>query len=110
MNNTNLRQSLKRVLLPFWTSSSRWQGWRWLLLLLGLLLAISYANIRVSFAERSVFTALGAKDGPQFWHYLLMYACVLAASVPIVGSFGWVKASWRSRGVSGSPRTFSGAT
>ncbi|MBX9692369.1 MAG: ATP-binding cassette domain-containing protein, partial [Cyanobacteria bacterium] len=99
MNNTSLRQSLKRVLLPFWISSSKWRGWSWLLLLLGLLFAISYVNIRISYSERSVFTALGLKDSTQFWRNLIVYACVLAASVPVVGSFGWVKAklemAWR---------------
>ncbi len=99
MNTKSLRKDLRRVLLPYWVSPSRWRGWCWLALLLVLLLVISYINIRISYAERSVFTALELKDAAIFWSNLFMYAAILVSSVPIVGSFGWVKAklelAWR---------------
>ncbi len=99
MNTKSLRKDLRRVLLPYWVSPSRWRGWCWLTLLLVLLLVISYINIRISYAERSVFTALELKDAAVFWRNLFMYAVILVSSVPVVGSFGWVKAklelAWR---------------
>ena len=89
--------NLKRVVLPYWRRPS--VGWAWLLVLLTLLLVISYINIRISYSERAVFNALETKNADQFWHNLMLYAGVLVCSVPIVGSFGWVKSqlemAWR---------------
>jgi vitamin B12/bleomycin/antimicrobial peptide transport system ATP-binding/permease protein len=97
MITKNAWKDLKRVVLPYWSSPSK--GWGWLLLLLALLLTISFINIRISYSERAVFTALEGKDAATYWHSLWLYAAVLAGSVPIVGSFGWVKSklemAWR---------------
>lgn len=91
MKPIKMREDLKRVLLPFWLNPSNWRGWAWLVLLVGFLLTISYINIRISYAERSVFTALETKDSSVFWQNLITYAIILVASVPVVGSFGWIK-------------------
>lgn len=97
MKTKNVWTDLKRVVLPYWSRPSK--GWAWLLFLLALLLAISYINIRISYAERAVFSALEDKNAATYWHQLFMYAVVLACSVPVVGSFGWVKSKlelvWR---------------
>lgn len=89
--------NLKRVVLPYWRHPS--VGWAWLLVLLALLVVISYINIRISYSERAVFNALETKSADEFWHNLMLYAGVLVCSVPIVGSFGWVKSqlemAWR---------------
>jgi len=89
--------NLKRVVLPYWRRPSI--GWVWLLVLLAMLLLISYINIRISYSERAVFNALETKNADQFWHNLMLYAGVLVCSVPVVGSFGWVKSqlemAWR---------------
>jgi len=94
----NAWNNLKRVVLPYWRRPSK--GWAWLLVLLALLLAISYINIRISFAEREVFSALEDHDSKVFWSNLMTYALVLVCSVPVVGSFGWVKSqlemAWRN--------------
>ena len=97
MKPKNTWNDLKRVVLPYWSRPS--VGWAWLLVLLVLLLTISFINIRISYSERSVFTALEVKDSAVFWRNLFAYACVLTFSVPAVGSFGWVKSklemAWR---------------
>lgn len=97
MKTKSAWNDLKRVVLPYWSSPSK--GWAWLLFLLALLLTISFINIRISYSERAVFTALEGKDASSYWHSLWLYAAVLVCSVPIVGSFGWVKSKlelvWR---------------
>lgn len=98
MKPKNAWNDLKRVVLPYWSRPSA--GWVWLLVLLGMLLAISYINIRISYSERAVFTALEDKNAQMFWQNLRFYAIVLVCSVPVVGSFGWVKSqlemAWRN--------------
>lgn len=98
MKPKNAWNDLKRVVLPYWSRPST--GWVWLLVLLGMLLAISYINIRISYSERAVFTALEDKNAQMFWQNLRFYAIVLVCSVPVVGSFGWVKSqlemAWRN--------------
>ncbi|MBK9141238.1 MAG: ABC transporter ATP-binding protein/permease [Candidatus Melainabacteria bacterium] len=99
MKTHSLREDFKRVFLPFWLGPSRWTALGWFSLLLTLLIAISVCNIGISFGERSVFNALEAKNQSEFWTNLMIYGGTLLASVPIVGSFGWVKAkleiAWR---------------
>ncbi len=60
---------------------------------------ISFINIRKSYAERDVFTALEARSAALFWRDLFIYACILVGSIPVVGSFGWIKSQlellWR---------------
>ncbi|MDZ4833889.1 MAG: ABC transporter ATP-binding protein/permease [Candidatus Melainabacteria bacterium] len=98
MRTKSAWSDLKRVVLPYWSTPSI--GWGWLFFLLALLLAISFINIRISYSERAVFTALEGKDAATYWHNLWLYAAVLLCSVPIVGSFGWVKSklemAWRN--------------
>lgn len=91
MNTTSLRKDLKRVVLPFWTGSAKWRGFGWMTLLLMFLIAIGFINIAISFSEKAVFNSLEVKNAVEFWRNLFYFAGVLAASVPVVGCFGWIK-------------------
>ena len=95
---TTLRRTIK-LARPFWTGDAKWTAWGWLSLMLLGLLAISGINASISFAERSISTALQLKAADAFWQSLMYYGLIMVIAIPVIGSFGWVKGklvlAWR---------------
>ena len=69
----------------------RWQQWGFLTLLLILSLAVSGLNVVISYVNNFFETALAAKDAPNYWKYLFVYASVFVVGTPIVVIYTYIK-------------------
>ena len=83
----------RRYLLP------RWQPWALLSLLLLLSLSVSGLNVIISYVSRFFQNALVAKDQPEFWRFLFVYAGVFVVGTPVVVIYRFVRSKlsiyWR---------------
>lgn len=80
-------QLLKKFLAiakPYWFSDEKWRARGILTLLLLLSLSVSGLNVLVSIVGREFQNALVARNQPEFWEYLLLYAGVFVVGTPIV--------------------------
>jgi len=74
----------------YWQSSEKRGAWV-LLVLLGILsLSVSGLNVAISFVGRFFQNALVAKNQPEFWRYLFIYAGVFVVGTPIVVIYRFV--------------------
>src|SRR5258706_14928130 len=90
LNLKFLRRAI-RLAQPYWTSDEKRKAW-WLLVGL-ILLLVGYTEFAVLFNEQSgEFTsALASKDGPRFWHSILVFFGLLVIGVPLDAYYYFVR-------------------
>jgi putative ATP-binding cassette transporter len=74
----------------YWQSSEKRGAWVLLVLLGVLSLSVSGLNVAISFVGRFFQNALVAKNQPEFWRYLFIYAGVFVVGTPIVVVYRFV--------------------
>ncbi len=74
----------------YWQSSEKRGAWVLLFLLGVLSLSVSGLNVAISFVGRFFQNALVAKNQPEFWRYLFIYAGVFVVGTPIVVVYRFV--------------------
>ena len=68
-----------RISKPFFTSEVRWWTWRWLALLLVLLLLQNGLNVGNSYVGRFFMTAIAAREPQRYFLFAVIYLGVFAA-------------------------------
>lgn len=88
------RQTFKRLwrlVKPFFLSNVWWKAWG-LLLLLGLFLGLmALINVKLSFANRDVITALSLKEQDQFFTNLFWYLFFFALATPMTVFYSYTE-------------------
>jgi putative ATP-binding cassette transporter len=78
--------SLWRLVKPYWNSEERWIARGLLAVVIGLNLGTVYLNVIFNGWYGRFYDALQQKDGPKFWHELLIFGGLAAAFI-VVGVY-----------------------
>src|SRR5262249_22809911 len=92
-----LARALWRLVRIYWTSPDAKWGWLLLAGTVALQLGGVYANVRVSFAQRDVVNALGARDAESFRHQIGLLILFMMFSVALPAYSDWVQQRLRVR-------------
>ena len=72
-----------RVAVPFFKSEVRYKAFKWLFLLLSLSIAVSAANVVMSYANRDFMTALSNRNERDFYVGLTWYVGTFLIAIPV---------------------------
>ncbi|HXJ38788.1 MAG TPA: ABC transporter ATP-binding protein/permease [Bryobacteraceae bacterium] len=76
---------------PFWVSEQKWKARGLLALLIALMLAETWFNVRFNQQSGEFTSALAAKDGPRFWRSVRIFLILLATAVPIYSFYYYLR-------------------
>jgi vitamin B12/bleomycin/antimicrobial peptide transport system ATP-binding/permease protein len=96
----SLKSLFLLVIAPYWKSRERWGAWGLLGLLVVLLLIRTGLQVVFLIYGGELTSALAAQDGDRFTQAVILFAGILAISVPVVSVSSYVRAKlglyWRT--------------